>query len=169
MKVLSVLKNQTSNIFHSIHEKFRMCDCGINAVNVSGKRMVTPPFLHHRWTVMVSPLKMRSCLIWVLLYFQSKFHRNPNHCHDLNMLNTLEQCNVFIVVVCGSVALMNHSCSPNVIVTYKGTVAEVRAVQDISPEEEVRRVTPWTRVILRNLTAYFNVHAYKVTQILCSI
>ncbi|KAL1258285.1 hypothetical protein QQF64_011529 [Cirrhinus molitorella] len=35
------------------------------------------------------------------------------------------------------VALMNHSCSPNVIVTYKGTVAEVRAVQDISPGEEI--------------------------------
>ncbi|CAL8243514.1 unnamed protein product [Lota lota] len=35
------------------------------------------------------------------------------------------------------VALMNHSCSPNVIVTYKGTVAEVRAVQDINPGDEV--------------------------------
>ncbi|KAL7873587.1 hypothetical protein AOLI_G00126580 [Acnodon oligacanthus] len=35
------------------------------------------------------------------------------------------------------VALMNHSCSPNVIVTYKGTVAEVRAVQEISPGEEI--------------------------------
>lgn len=35
------------------------------------------------------------------------------------------------------VALMNHSCSPNVIVTYKGTVAEVRAVQDIAPGDEV--------------------------------
>ncbi|XP_064809237.1 N-lysine methyltransferase SMYD2-A-like [Oncorhynchus masou masou] len=35
------------------------------------------------------------------------------------------------------VALMNHSCSPNVIVTYKGTVAEVRAVQDIQPGDEV--------------------------------
>ncbi|XP_077570070.1 N-lysine methyltransferase SMYD2-A [Stigmatopora nigra] len=35
------------------------------------------------------------------------------------------------------VALMNHSCSPNVIVTYKGTVAEVRAVKEISPGEEV--------------------------------
>uniref|UniRef100_A0A8C8C0N2 [histone H3]-lysine(4) N-trimethyltransferase n=1 Tax=Oncorhynchus tshawytscha TaxID=74940 RepID=A0A8C8C0N2_ONCTS len=34
------------------------------------------------------------------------------------------------------VALMNHSCSPNVIVTYKGTVAEVRAVQDIQPGDE---------------------------------
>lgn len=37
-----------------------------------------------------------------------------------------------------SVALMNHSCYPNVIVTYNGTVAEVRAVQKISPGEEVR-------------------------------
>uniref|UniRef100_A0A8K9V1X7 [histone H3]-lysine(4) N-trimethyltransferase n=1 Tax=Oncorhynchus mykiss TaxID=8022 RepID=A0A8K9V1X7_ONCMY len=35
------------------------------------------------------------------------------------------------------VALMNHSCSPNVIVTYKGTVAEVRAVQDIQPGDEI--------------------------------
>lgn len=35
------------------------------------------------------------------------------------------------------VALMNHSCSPNVIVTYKGTAAEVRAVQDISPGDEI--------------------------------
>ncbi|EPY80574.1 N-lysine methyltransferase SMYD2 [Camelus ferus] len=36
-----------------------------------------------------------------------------------------------------SVALMNHSCCPNVIVTYKGTLAEVRAVQEIHPGEEV--------------------------------
>lgn len=36
-----------------------------------------------------------------------------------------------------SVALMNHSCCPNVIVTYKGTLAEVRAVQEISPGDEV--------------------------------
>lgn len=34
---------------------------------------------------------------------------------------------------------MNHSCSPNVIVTYKGTVAEVRAVQEIDPGDEVSR------------------------------
>lgn len=37
-----------------------------------------------------------------------------------------------------SVALMNHSCCPNVIVTYKGTLAEVRAVQEIHPGDEVR-------------------------------
>ncbi|XP_073528060.1 N-lysine methyltransferase SMYD2 [Phyllobates terribilis] len=35
------------------------------------------------------------------------------------------------------VALMNHSCCPNVIVTYKGTVAEIRAVQEISAGDEV--------------------------------
>ncbi|KAF7669504.1 hypothetical protein LDENG_00193280 [Lucifuga dentata] len=35
------------------------------------------------------------------------------------------------------VALMNHSCSPNVIVTYKGTVAEVRAVKEINPGDEI--------------------------------
>ncbi|CDR00901.1 unnamed protein product [Oncorhynchus mykiss] len=35
------------------------------------------------------------------------------------------------------VALVNHSCCPNVIVTYKGNVAEVRAVQDMTPGEEV--------------------------------
>ncbi|XP_054443611.1 N-lysine methyltransferase SMYD2 isoform X2 [Pteronotus mesoamericanus] len=34
------------------------------------------------------------------------------------------------------VALMNHSCCPNVIVTYKGTLAEVRAVQEINQGEE---------------------------------
>lgn len=39
-----------------------------------------------------------------------------------------------------SVALMNHSCSPNVIVTYNGTVAEVRAVKEINPGEEVRKL-----------------------------
>lgn len=32
---------------------------------------------------------------------------------------------------------MNHSCCPNVIVTYKGTLAEVRAVQEIEPGDEV--------------------------------
>ncbi|KAJ8009670.1 hypothetical protein DPEC_G00093910 [Dallia pectoralis] len=35
------------------------------------------------------------------------------------------------------VALVNHSCCPNVIVTYKGNMAEVRAVQKMAPGEEV--------------------------------
>ncbi|MEQ2174644.1 hypothetical protein GOODEAATRI_009954 [Goodea atripinnis] len=38
-----------------------------------------------------------------------------------------------------SVALINHSCLPTVIVTYNGTSAEVRAVQDMKPGDEVRK------------------------------
>uniref|UniRef100_A0A3B3X681 [histone H3]-lysine(4) N-trimethyltransferase n=1 Tax=Poecilia mexicana TaxID=48701 RepID=A0A3B3X681_9TELE len=45
--------------------------------------------------------------------------------------------NILIRNIKMNVALMNHSCSPNVIVTYKGTVAEVRAVQEINPGEEI--------------------------------
>lgn len=49
----------------------------------------------------------------------------------------------FVIFLNHSVALMNHSCNPNVIVTYKGTVAEVRAVQKISPGDEVRIKPPF--------------------------
>ncbi|KAL0967825.1 hypothetical protein UPYG_G00257660 [Umbra pygmaea] len=35
------------------------------------------------------------------------------------------------------VALINHSCCPNVIVTYNGNIAEVRAVQKMVPGDEV--------------------------------
>ena len=51
--------------------------------------------------------------------------------------------NVGFSLLIDSVALMNHSCCPNVIVTYKGTLAEVRAVQEIHPGEEV---SMWLRV-----------------------
>jgi len=44
-----------------------------------------------------------------------------------------------------SVALMNHSCCPNVIVTYKGTLAEVRAVKEIEPGEEVN--AQWLNIL----------------------
>lgn len=37
-----------------------------------------------------------------------------------------------------SVALINHSCLPSVIVTYNGTSADVRAVRDLKPGDEVR-------------------------------
>lgn len=53
-----------------------------------------------------------------------------------------------------SVALMNHSCSPNVIVTYKGTVAEVRAVQEINPGDEVRK--HWTHLATKMLPSDTN-------------
>lgn len=51
---------------------------------------------------------------------------------------------------------MNHSCDPNVIVTYKGTVAEVRAVQEINPGDEVRH---------RYETVY--IHNYEGTHSCC--
>lgn len=38
-----------------------------------------------------------------------------------------------------SVALINHSCLPSVIVTYNGTSADVRAVRDMNPGDEVRK------------------------------
>lgn len=45
----------------------------------------------------------------------------------------------FLFVTPHSVALINHSCLPSVIVTYSGTSAEVRAVQDMKPGDEVRK------------------------------
>lgn len=93
-------------------------------------------FLHHRWIVMASLLKMKSCLIWVLLFFKSKSHTRIKTTALTKIYEVLDSNWMSFH---GSVALMNHSCSPNVIVTYKGTVAEVRAVQEINPEDEVRQ------------------------------
>ena len=53
---------------------------------------------------------------------------------------------------------MNHSCNPNVIVTYKGTVAEVRAVQEISPGDEVNPL--WKQ---RYFSAFWHCSLYKLT------
>lgn len=36
-------------------------------------------------------------------------------------------------------ALINHSCLPSVIVTYNGTSADVRAVRDMKPGDEVSK------------------------------
>lgn len=46
---------------------------------------------------------------------------------------------VFVCVSLHSVALINHSCLATVIVTYDGTSADVRAVQDMKPGDEVRK------------------------------
>uniref|UniRef100_A0A8C6UXL0 [histone H3]-lysine(4) N-trimethyltransferase n=1 Tax=Neogobius melanostomus TaxID=47308 RepID=A0A8C6UXL0_9GOBI len=91
--------------------------------------------------------EMNQADIAALHHFYSK------HLHDLPGEQALIElfaqvnCNGFTIedeelshlgsAVFPDVALMNHSCSPNVIVTYKGTVAEVRAVKEISPGEEV--------------------------------
>ncbi|XP_062970406.1 N-lysine methyltransferase SMYD2 isoform X2 [Cynocephalus volans] len=83
--------------------------------------------------------------IAALYQFYSKHLEFPNH-DSLVVLFAQVNCNGFTIedeelshlgsAIFPDVALMNHSCCPNVIVTYKGTLAEVRAVQEISPGEE---------------------------------
>ncbi|XP_003930406.1 N-lysine methyltransferase SMYD2 isoform X1 [Saimiri boliviensis] len=84
--------------------------------------------------------------IAALHHFYSKHLEFPDN-DSLVVLFAQVNCNGFTIedeelshlgsAIFPDVALMNHSCCPNVIVTYKGTLAEVRAVQEISPGEEV--------------------------------
>eukprot|EP00071_Canis_lupus_P043834 XP_022277391.1 N-lysine methyltransferase SMYD2 [Canis lupus familiaris] len=84
--------------------------------------------------------------IAALHHFYSKHLEFPDS-ESLVVLFAQVNCNGFTIedeelshlgsAIFPDVALMNHSCCPNVIVTYKGTLAEVRAVQEISPGEEV--------------------------------
>ncbi|KAM3930112.1 N-lysine methyltransferase SMYD2 [Leptodactylus fuscus] len=84
--------------------------------------------------------------IAALHHFYSKnLHYSDNAA--LEVLFAQVNCNGFTIedeelshlgsAIFPDVALMNHSCCPNVIVTYKGTVAEVRAVQEIHAGDEV--------------------------------
>ncbi|XP_010851427.1 PREDICTED: N-lysine methyltransferase SMYD2 [Bison bison bison] len=84
--------------------------------------------------------------IAALHHFYSKHLEFPDN-DSLVVLFAQVNCNGFTIedeelshlgsAIFPDVALMNHSCCPNVIVTYKGTLAEVRAVQEIHPGEEV--------------------------------
>ncbi|XP_019065971.1 N-lysine methyltransferase SMYD2 isoform X4 [Fukomys damarensis] len=84
--------------------------------------------------------------IATLHQFYSKHLGLPDH-DSLVVLFAQVNCNGFTIedeelshlgsAIFPDVALMNHSCCPNVIVTYRGTLAEVRAVQEIHPGEEV--------------------------------
>ncbi|KAJ8356700.1 hypothetical protein SKAU_G00194940 [Synaphobranchus kaupii] len=90
--------------------------------------------------------EMNQTDIAALHYFYSKHLDFPDPA-ALTVLLAQVNCNGFTIedeelshlgsAVFPDVALMNHSCCPNVIVTYKGIVAEVRAVQEINPGEEV--------------------------------
>lgn len=81
-----------------------------------------------------------------LYQFYSKHLDFPDH-NDLLALFSQVSCNGFTIedeelghmgtAVYPDVALINHSCLPSVIVTYNGTSAEVRAVQDMNPGDEV--------------------------------
>ncbi|XP_059136622.1 N-lysine methyltransferase SMYD2 isoform X2 [Peromyscus eremicus] len=84
--------------------------------------------------------------IAALHQFYSRHLEFPDH-SSLVVLFAQVNCNGFTIedeelshlgsAIFPDVALMNHSCCPNVIVTYKGTLAEVRAVQEIHPGDEV--------------------------------
>ncbi|XP_064020570.1 N-lysine methyltransferase SMYD2 [Pogoniulus pusillus] len=84
--------------------------------------------------------------IAALHHFYSKHLECPDN-DALVVLFAQVNCNGFTIedeelshlgsAIFPDVALMNHSCCPNVIVTYKGTLAEVRAVKEIEPGEEV--------------------------------
>ncbi|XP_037607230.1 N-lysine methyltransferase SMYD2-like [Sebastes umbrosus] len=78
--------------------------------------------------------------------FFSKHLELPGH-KDLLTLFSQVACNGFTIeddelshmgtAVYPDVALINHSCLASVIVTYNGTSAEVRAVQNMKPGDEV--------------------------------
>ncbi|KAK1171433.1 N-lysine methyltransferase SMYD2-like isoform X2 [Acipenser oxyrinchus oxyrinchus] len=84
--------------------------------------------------------------IAALHHFYSKHLEFPDNA-ALLVLFAQVNCNGFTIedeelshlgsAVFPDVALMNHSCCPNVIVTYKGTLAEVRAVQEVNAGDEI--------------------------------
>ncbi|ROL50914.1 N-lysine methyltransferase SMYD2-B [Anabarilius grahami] len=81
-----------------------------------------------------------------LHHFYSKHLDFPDHQGLLTLFSQVH-CNGFTVedeelsnlglAIFPDIALMNHSCCPNVIITYRGVNAEVRAVQEISPGQEI--------------------------------
>ncbi|XP_070843580.1 N-lysine methyltransferase SMYD2-like [Chaetodon trifascialis] len=90
--------------------------------------------------------EMHEADVAALHRFYSKHLELPDH-KDLLTLLSQVACNAFTVeddelshmgtAVYPDVALVNHSCQPSVIVTYDGTSADVRAVQDMKPGDEV--------------------------------
>lgn len=91
--------------------------------------------------------EMNNADIAALHHFYSKHISDIPGDQALTELFAQVNCNGFTIedeelshlgsAVFPDVALMNHSCSPNVIVTYKGTVSEVRAIREIDPGDEV--------------------------------
>ncbi|TRY59154.1 hypothetical protein DNTS_032402 [Danionella cerebrum] len=88
--------------------------------------------------------------------FYSKHLDFPEHQALLTLFSQVH-CNGFTVedeelsnlglAIFPDIALLNHSCSPNVIVTYRGINAEVRAVQSISAGQEVSILKIFTSYI----------------------
>ncbi|KAI4880549.1 hypothetical protein NFI96_034154, partial [Prochilodus magdalenae] len=89
----------------------------------------TAPLLAKTWT---NPQSFQSLLC---LPTPSQFSQLPVNCNGFTVED--EELSHLGSAVFPDVALMNHSCCPNAIVTYRGTSAEVRAVQDIVKGEEI--------------------------------
>lgn len=78
--------------------------------------------------------------------FYSKHLDFPDH-NELLSLFSQVACNGFTIedeelshlgtAVYPNVALINHNCLPNTIITFKGTSAQIRAVKDMKPGDEV--------------------------------
>uniref|UniRef100_H2TAT1 [histone H3]-lysine(4) N-trimethyltransferase n=1 Tax=Takifugu rubripes TaxID=31033 RepID=H2TAT1_TAKRU len=91
--------------------------------------------------------EMNQADIAALHHFYSRYINDIPDDQSLTELFAQVNCNGFTIedeelshlgsAIFPDVALMNHSCNPNVIVTYKGTVAEVRAVQELNPGDEI--------------------------------
>lgn len=81
-----------------------------------------------------------------LHHFYSKHLDFPDH-NELLSLFSQVACNGFTIeddelshlgtAVYPNVALLNHSCLPNAIITFKGTAAHIRVVKDMKPGDEV--------------------------------
>ncbi|CAL9692416.1 unnamed protein product [Knipowitschia caucasica] len=81
-----------------------------------------------------------------LHHFYSKHLDFPDHQELLHLFSQVS-CNGFTIedeelshlgtAVYPDVALLNHSCLPNAIITFKGTSAEIRAIKVMKPGDEV--------------------------------
>uniref|UniRef100_A0A8P4K8X1 [histone H3]-lysine(4) N-trimethyltransferase n=1 Tax=Dicentrarchus labrax TaxID=13489 RepID=A0A8P4K8X1_DICLA len=125
-----------------------MCAYGENWCPSETVRLVARLIMKQvKRNVLIEKEEMNQTDIAALHHFYSKHISDLPDEQALTELFAQVNCNGFTIedeelshlgsAVFPDVALMNHSCSPNVIVTYKGTVAEVRAVQEINPGDEI--------------------------------
>uniref|UniRef100_A0A665TQB0 [histone H3]-lysine(4) N-trimethyltransferase n=1 Tax=Echeneis naucrates TaxID=173247 RepID=A0A665TQB0_ECHNA len=113
---------------------------------VSEKMLLIGEMQSHVEDVDNEKREMNEADIAAMHRFYSKHLEFPDQKGLLTLLSQVA-CNGFTVedeelshigtAVYPDVALINHSCLPSVTVTYNGTSAEVRAVQDMKPGDEV--------------------------------
>uniref|UniRef100_A0A665TG15 [histone H3]-lysine(4) N-trimethyltransferase n=1 Tax=Echeneis naucrates TaxID=173247 RepID=A0A665TG15_ECHNA len=117
---------------------------------VSEKMLLIGEMQSHVEDVDNEKREMNEADIAAMHRFYSKHLEFPDQKGLLTLLSQVA-CNGFTVedeelshigtAVYPDVALINHSCLPSVTVTYNGTSAEVRAVQDMKPGDETKDST----------------------------